>query len=74
MNDSPADRHARRANDRSDAYRKAAAKLLLELSEKTRTDLMLQTSPHGLVQPMEDGAFVEVMLWVPRSALEKAGD
>lgn len=34
----------------------------------------VKVSPQANVQPMEDGAFVELQVWIPRADLPKAGE
>jgi hypothetical protein len=53
------------------AYRAAAAVLINRIDVCFHSSSGLRVNPVGNVQTTEDGAFVEVMLWVPKTALEQ---
>lgn len=41
------------------------------LAEAPSLSYRLKLNPHGDVQVMDDGAFVEVHLWIPKEILDK---
>jgi hypothetical protein len=61
------------AKDLNDKYRATATRLIAQSPFPPLNAENLRVVPHGSVMPMEDGAFVELQVWVPKAALE-AGD
>jgi hypothetical protein len=57
-----------RAKDLNEAYR-AAAQVRIYDCVKDASVGEFRVNPHGTVLPTEGGAFVELMLWVPKEEL-----
>ena len=57
--------------------REESKRLTLRCRERTKellqvSSMPLRVQPHAPVQLMEDGAFIEVTLWVPLAVIEGA--
>jgi hypothetical protein len=68
-----------RAKDLLNAYREAATAMIALEKERATNGLIsllpeLRVNPHGNVLTTEGGAYVELMMWVPESALEEKSD
>jgi hypothetical protein len=59
--------------DTLNAYRDAAARLVsdLRVADEREACPDIRVNRIGSVHPSEDGAFVELLMWVPKTALEQ---